>query len=563
MDESQSADPGPSHVQVTEKPRADSSASMPSMGNQTSQTTNDGTVTLVRPAPQSEGDKLRRNISIRHMVFIALGGSIGAGLFVGSGGALHAGGPLSLVLSFAIVGVGVTVTMGSLGELAATYPVAGSFYEYARRFISEPWGFTMGWNFVFAWLIIFPFELSCIVSQIRFWNDTVSPAVIIAPILAGLIVASFGGSRFYGEIEHGLGIAKVSALTIFIGMAIAIMAGAVPSDARHGTGVKFWRTRDVIANGFPGFMTLFRIAGMSYGGTELLGMTAAECNNPRRALPLATKITFFRIALFYVLTLLFLGFVVDSQDPGLAKIGHGAQVSPFTLAAQRAGIKVLPDLFNVFVVLALLSMANASIYASSRALQALCEQGMGPRFAATIKWGVPIYAFALAFTIGLTAFVNVASGGAVIFDWLLSLSGACNYYTWLSICASHIRFRRAWHTQGHSLDELLWTSPFGVWGSWIGIAICSTGLLASIVTSIYPLYGIHSAQGAVRDNLGIVIPMVVFASYCSWQKFYRKRTPVVMIAPADMDLTTGLRWRGSYLVDLEDAPREEAPKSST
>lgn len=90
----------------------------------------------------------------------------------------------------------------------------------------------MGWNFVFAWLIIFPFELSCIVSQIRFWNDTVSPAVIIAPILAGLIVASFGGSRFYGEIEHGLGIAKVSALTIFIGMAIAIMAGAVPSDAR-------------------------------------------------------------------------------------------------------------------------------------------------------------------------------------------------------------------------------------------------------------------------------------------------------------------------------------------
>ncbi|KAG7113111.1 putative amino-acid permease P7G5.06 like protein [Verticillium longisporum] len=371
-----------------------------------------------------------------------------------------------------------------------------SFYEYARRFISEPWGFTMGWNFVFAWLIIFPFELSCIVSQIRFWNDTVSPAVIIAPILAGLIVASFGGSRFYGEIEHGLGIAKVSALTIFIGMAIAIMAGAVPSDARHGTGVKFWTTRDVIANGFPGFMTLFRIAGMSYGGTELLGMTAAECNNPRRALPLATKITFFRIALFYVLTLLFLGFVVDSQDPGLAKIGHGAQVSPFTLAAQRAGIKVLPDLFNVFVVLALLSMANASIYASSRALQALCEQGMGPRFAATIKWGVPIYAFALAFTIGLTAFVNVASGGAVIFDWLLSLSGACNYYTWLSICASHIRFRRAWHTQGHSLDELLWTSPFGVWGSWIGIAICSTGLLASIVTSIYPLYGIHSAQGA-------------------------------------------------------------------
>ncbi|KAM0271091.1 hypothetical protein ACHAQH_009240 [Verticillium albo-atrum] len=533
------------------------------MGNQTTQTTSNSEVAVAEVAPQSEGDKLRRNISIRHMVFIALGGSIGAGLFVGSGAALHAGGPLSLVLSFAIVGAGVTVTMGSLGELAATYPVAGSFYEYARRFISEPWGFTMGWNFVFAWLIIFPFELSCIVSQIKYWNTGVSPAVIIAPILAGLIAISFGGSRFYGEIEHGLGIAKVSALTIFIGMAIAIITGGVPSDERHGTGATYWQTRDIIANGFPGFMALFRIAGMSYGGTELLGMTAAECNNPRRALPLATKLTFFRIIVFYVVTLLLLGFVVDSQDPGLAKLGKGAQVSPFTLAAQRAGIDILPDLFNIFVIMALLSMANASIYASSRALQALCEKGMGPRSGATIKWGVPIYAFAMAFAVGLAAFVNVAPGGVVIFDWLLSLSGACNYYTWLSICGSHICFRRGWRAQGRRIDELLWISPFGVWGSWLGLVICTIGLCASIITSIYPLYGVHNTEAAIRDNLGIIIPMVTFAAYYSWRTLYRKEPPVLMIAPGDVDLTTGLRLKKDYVMDLEDAPREQVPKPPT
>ncbi|KAM0335845.1 hypothetical protein ACHAQA_000895 [Verticillium albo-atrum] len=554
-------EPGPS-VQVTEKPRADSSTSTPSTGvREETHAGDDSAVVQSDVAPQQEGDKLRRNISIRHMVFIALGGSIGAGLFVGSGGALRAGGPLSLVLSFALVGFGVVVTMGSLGELAATYPVAGSFYEYARRFISEPWGFTMGWNFVFAWLIIFPFELICIVSQIKYWNSNISPAVIIAPILAGLIAVSLGGSRFYGEIEHGLGIAKVSALTIFIGMAIAIMAGGVPSDERHGTGVTYWQTRDVMANGFAGFMALFRIAGMSYGGTELLGMTAAECNNPRRALPLATKITFFRIVVFYVITLLFLGFVVDSNDPGLAKLGQGAEVSPFTLAAQRAGIKVLPDLFNVFVVMALLSMANASIYASSRALQALCEKGMGPRFGATIKWGVPIYAFVLAFAVGLIAFVNVAPGGAVIFDWLLSLSGACNYYTWISICASHICFRRGWRAQGRTVDELLWPSPFGVWGSWVGLIICSAGLFASIFTSIYPVYGGHDTEAAIRDNVGIVIPLIVLAAYYLWKIVWRKEPQVLTIAPADMDLTSGLRLKRDYVVDLEGTPQESAPKA--
>lgn len=323
----------------------------------------------------------------------------------------------------------------------------------------------MGWNFVLNWLIIFPFELTCIASQVRFWDADVHPAVIITPILVGLVLLSFMGSRWYGEVEQAFGIGKALAIVVFVIVAILIISGGVPSDPRHGTGTMYWQDGNYVKHGFSGFMFIFRTAGMSYGGTELLGMTAAECKNPRKLLPLATKISFFRILLLYILPLALLGLCVSANDPELSITGHGAKVSPFTLAADLAGLQPLATFFNALIVVALISMANASIYASSRALQALCEHGMGPRRGAQVKWGVPVWSLGLSFLFGLLAFTELAPGGEAVFDWLLSVSGACNYYTWTTICVSHIRFRRAWKIQGRETSELLWCSPFGVAGS--------------------------------------------------------------------------------------------------
>lgn len=310
-------------------------------------------------------------------------------------------------------------------------------------------------------------------------------------------------------------------------------------------------------NGISGFLVVFRVAGMSYGGTELLGMTAAECNDPRRALPLATKITFLRILVFYVLTLLLLGFIIPADDPRLASTGKGAQISPFTLSADMAGIKHLPTLFNVVIVVALISMANASIFASSRALQALCERGMGPRFFAKVKWGVPIHAFVIAFVFGLLAFITMAPGGQAIFDWLLSLSGACNYYTWISICVSHICFRRGWKAQGRETSELLWVSPFGVWGSWIGLVIFILALFANVLAAILPIKGVHGPLDIIRDNIGTVIPWFVLTGYCIWQKKHRPGPLRLFRAPTEMDMTTGVRLRATArIVDAETASDE-------
>ncbi|GJC85237.1 amino-acid permease inda1 [Colletotrichum liriopes] len=452
----------------------------------------------VEVAPTTEGDKLKRNISIRHMVFMALGGSIGAGLFVGSGAALSSGGPLSLVTNFAIVGFGVTCTMGCLGELAAAFPVAGAFYEYSRRMISEPWGFAMGWNFVFNWLIVFPFELTVIAAQMEYWVPDLQPAYI------------------------------------------------------------FWHDPGAVKNGLSGFLMVFRVAGMSYGGTELLGMTAAECKNPQKALPLATKVVFARIFFFYIVSLLLLGFVVSSDDPGLASTGHGAKYSPFTLAAQLANIQHLPSFFNALIVVAIVSMANTSIFAASRAFQALCEKGMGPRWGATVKWGVPVYAFLITFIFGLIAFANLAPGGGAIFDWLLSLSGASNYYTWASICVSHIRFRKAWAAQGHDHKMLLWNSPFGAWGAWVGVIICVVGLSANMLTAIWPVSG-HDAQAVIRDNIGTVIPVVLYFGYRLWQSMVKKLKQPVLIPLDQVDVRTGIRLH----VDSSSSDDLEVPSVVT
>ncbi|KAF9882411.1 amino acid permease [Colletotrichum karsti] len=488
-----------------------------------------------------EGEKLERNITIRQMIFMALGGSIGAGLFVGSGAALSSGGPLSLVLNFALVGFGVGCTMGCLGELAASYPVAGAFYDYSRRMISEPWGFAMGWNFVFNWLIVFPFELTTIAAQVKYWVPDLQPAYVITPILFALTGTAFLGSRWFGELEHAFGIGKAVAVTVFIFAAIFIISGAVPSDPRHGTGAEYWFNPGAINNGASGFFLVFRTTGMAYGGTEHLGLTAAECKNPQKALPLATKIVFARIFFFYIISLLLLGFVVPSNHPDLASTGHGAKYSPFTLAAQLANIKHLPDFFNVLIVVAIVSMANASIFAASRAFQALCEKGMGPRWGATVKWGVPIYAFAVTFIVGLLAFVNLAPGGEAIFDWLLSLSGASNYYTWASICVSHIRFRKAWAAKGHDYKTLLWTSPFGTWGAWVGLIICIIGLLANIITAIIPVGGEYSAEAIIRDNIGTVIPPILYFGYRFYQHKFLKEKKPILIPLEEVDVQTGIR----------------------
>lgn len=445
---------------------------------------------------------------------MALGGSIGAGLLIASSVGLQRGGPASLVLAFAIAGLAVWITMCALGELSASFPVQGSFYDYSIRFISKSWGFSMGWNYVMSFILIVPFEVTVMILITQYWYSP-HTGWFVPAVLAVLFAIASAGARWYAEAEHAFGLAKVGVLVLFIITAIVICRGGVPSDPRHGTGFSYWQNGGAFQNGVSGFLWVFVNAGLAYGGTEILGMTVAECKNPTKVMPLAAKIVGGRIVVLYILTLFMVGLVIGPDTfelfPDMRK------TSPFVLAIHQAGIPGLATFVNAVILIAVFSMANASVFASSRALRAICAQGMGPRILSrTTKKGLPRNALVVVFCVSLLAFINAAPKGRDIFEWLLTLASVSNYFTWLSICVAHLRMRSAMKKQGKEVSDLTWTSPVGTWGSKIAIGIFVFALVSQIVSAVIPPVpneDVTPGESILRGCLGFIVVIVLWLGH--------------------------------------------------
>jgi amino acid transporter len=240
-------------------------------------------------------------------------------------------------------------------------------------------------------------------------------------------------------------------------------------------------------NGFKGFCSVFVTAAFAFGGTELVGLAAAEAEDPRKTLPTATKQVFWRITFFYVVSLFIVGLIVPSNsDVLLGSSGANTKASPFVYAIQLAGIKGLPSVMNAVITISVLSVANSCTFGSTRTIQALAANKMAPKFLAAIdKKGRPIACIILQLLFGLLAFINEASVGSTVFTWLLALSGLSYFFCWGSICLSHIRFRHAWKLQGHTKDELPYQAQFGIFGSYVGLFLNVIALMATFYVSLF------------------------------------------------------------------------------
>jgi amino acid transporter len=280
---------------------------------------------------------------------------------------------------------------------------------------------------------------------------------------------------------------KVIGIIGFIILGIIINCGGVPTDTRGYIGAKYWHEPGAFRNGFKGFCSVFVSAAFSFGGTELVGLAAAEAENPQRTIPKATKQVFWRILLFYVLSIFIVGLIVPSDsDVLLGAYGSNTKASPFVLAMTMANISVLPSIFNAVITIAVISSANACTFGSSRTLQALAANGMAPKFLSYVdEKGRPVWCILLQLSLGLLAFINEAVVGATIFSWLLALAGLSDFVIWGTICFAHIRFRRAWKLQGHSLSELPYKATLGVFGSWVGLTICILCLIATFYVALF------------------------------------------------------------------------------
>lgn len=374
----------------------------------------------------------------------------------------------------------------ALGELAIMYPVSGGFYTYSTRFIDPSWGFAMGWNYVFQWAIVLPLELNVAGLTVQYWDGAkgTSVAVWMTMFWVFIILINVMGTLGYAEEEFWSSCLKLSATVIFMIIAFVCVLGGGPKNGEFSEyyGARNWYNPGAFNNGFKGFCSVFVTAAFAFSGTELVGLAAAETANPLKSLPGAVRQVFWRITLFYVLGLFFVGLLVKHDDKRLLGAeGDGANTSPFVIAGEDAGLKGFDSFMNVVIMVSVVSIGVSGVYGGSRTLTALADQGYAPKiFTYMDRSGRPLFSVIFVLAWGALCYMNLASTGVVVFNWLVSLSGLAALFTWGSICLAHIRFRKAWAYHGHTLDEIPFKAVGGVAGSWLGLAIIFIVLAAQV-----------------------------------------------------------------------------------
>ncbi|KAK8092177.1 Amino-acid permease inda1 [Apiospora kogelbergensis] len=481
--------------------------------------------------------ELDRSMQPRHLQMIAIGGSIGAGFFVGSGGALHKGGPGSLLIDFLIIGIMMFNVVYALGELAVMYPVSGGFYTYATRFIDPSWGFAIGWNYVMQWAVVLPLELTVCGFTVSYWNQEINVGAWITIFFVAILVVNIFGTLGYAEEEFWASSLKLIATVVFIIIAFVMVLGGGPDRGIYNQywGARLWYDPGAFNNGFRGWGTVFVTAAFAFSGTELVGLAAAEAHNPVASLPSAIKQVFWRVTIFYVLGLLFVGLLVDSQDPrllGAANSYADITASPFVIVGKNAGLDGFDSFMNVIILVSVLSIGVAAVYGGSRTLTAMAQQGYAPRIFSYIdKSGRPLPSVAVILLFGLLAYVSEAEKGQEVFDWLQALSGLAALFTWGSICYAHIRFRQAWKHHGHTLDEIPFQAIGGVYGSWLGLFLILVVLVVQFYTAVCPIGGgYNDAAGFFKAYLALPVLLVFWAGGFLW-----KRTGWLTLNQIDVD----------------------------
>ncbi|KAI1104216.1 putative amino acid permease [Jackrogersella minutella] len=482
----------------------------------------------VRGLETSAETSLQRGLKARHITMIAIGGAIGTGLIIGTGKALAQAGPGSIFISYTIVGFIVFLVMAALGEMAAWLPMSAGFTGYASRFCDPSLGFALGWTYWFKYIIVTPNQLTAAALVIQFWlpRDRVNPGVWIAIFLVAIICINYFGIRFFGEFEFWLSSFKVVVIIGVILLALIIACGGADGDPK---GFRYWDNpgafRPYIATGswgqFLGFWSTMVTATFAYLGTELVGVTVGEAQNPRKTIPRAIRLTFYRIVFFYVISIFLIGMCVpyDSPDLAFANSSSGnANASPFVVAIKLAKIPVLDHILNGCILVFVFSAANSDLYIASRTLYGLSSDGAAPSiFRKTNANGVPLYSLFTSAAVALLAFLNVSDDSKTVFTYFVNLTTIFGLLTWISILITHIWFVRARRAQGLTKDMMPYVAPLGIWGSYGALFMCC---LIALTKNFDVFVGDWNKKYPtfITGYLGIPIYLVLIVGHKLWTK---------------------------------------------
>ncbi|MDH6450207.1 L-asparagine transporter-like permease [Streptomyces sp. SAI-119] len=412
--------------------------------------------------PQESDASLTHGLKQRHLSMIALGGVIGAGLFVGSGAGIAAAGP-SIVLAYTLSGLLVMLVMRMLGEMSAAYPSSGSFSAHAERAFG-PWaGFTVGWSFWILLCTAVGLEGIGAAKIVTGWLPGTPEWAWVALFMLVFCATNLAAVKNFGEFEFWFAALKVGAIALFLVLGVLAIAGVLPGTDSPGTANLTGRG-GFFPGGGEGLVVGLLASVFAYGGLETVTIAAAESEDPVRGVAGAVRTAMWRIALFYVGSIAVIVTLVPWDARTVVEKG------PYVAALDEVGIPGAGGLMNVIVLVALLSAMNANVYGASRIAYSLVGRGLGPRALGRVFGGVPRVAVLASSVFGFGCVVLSLWRPDDVFAWLLNMIGAVVLVVWAFVALSQLRLRRALEREAPDrLAVRMWAFPYLTWVALAGM----------------------------------------------------------------------------------------------
>ena len=352
----------------------------------------------------------------------------------------------------------------STGELSAFMPVTGGFVRHASHFVQPALGVATGWNFWYTLSITAPSELTACATIINYWHPHVNPAVWYSIFIVVIAILNFSGVRWYGESEVLFACIKILTIIGLIIAGIVVDAGGGP-DGDY-IGFRYWNNpgpfntylvqSDENTGRFLAVWSTLLIASYSYANVQIVALAGAETRNPRKVIPNAIKMTFWRVAIFYILSLFIVGLLVPYNDPNLGMSTGDAQQSPFVIAFERAGIAAVSSIINAVVCTSAFSCGSACIFLASRTVYGLAEDGQAPKvLLRTNRFGAPYVAVAFSLLLIFLAYMSLGSNSSIAFGWFVNITSVANLITVSKVMGKRATWLRGCHAVFHPARDNL------------------------------------------------------------------------------------------------------------
>ncbi|KAF4556837.1 Amino acid permease-like protein 29 [Elsinoe fawcettii] len=491
-------------------------------------------------APVAENvDHLQRRLGNRQIQLIAIGGSIGTGLFVSIGSGLRAAGPGGLLIASIVQCIMVALVGNGMAEMISFMPVSGGFVRLAGAYVDDAFGFMAGWNFFFYEALSIPFEISAVALVMNFWSDNIPVWAVVLACIILYAVLNILAVGVYGEAEFWLSGGKVILIFALFFFTFITMCGGNPQ--RDAYGFRSWRDpgpfSTYLSEGdlgrFQGFLAALYGTAFYIVGPEFLSMVSGEAKRPSVYMKTAFKTMYYRFAIFFLGSALCVGIVLPHDDLTLSSILTGdsseagtARASPYVIAMYNLGITSFPHVVNALLVTSIFSAGNTYVFCASRTLYGLALEGRAPKFLTKCtRKGIPIYCFFIVMIFGFLGFLQVNARTAGILSTIISLITAGTFVNYIVMSLTYIFFYRACKAQRVDRCGLPYTGYFQPYGAWIGL-VYFTCIAGSYGYTSLQTWNITSFFGAY---LMTIVAVILFAA---WKVL--KKTKLVQPHEADL-----------------------------